>query len=181
ALLPGLATLPNANPGAWFMWGHSMGAEVTLRALLATDRVRGASLWSTVGGDVWEQAYGASRRDAARKDDVDDDLVRDKPPLQALKREVAAFGPGFSTEAREPLAHLAHLRTPLVLQHAVGDTSTPHRGSVRLASELARRGMPYRFHSVAGDEHFFQGEAFQRAVERDLKFFNELMNEHNRR
>ena len=72
ALLAGLEDLPNADPENLFMWGHSMGGEVTLRALLATDRVRGASLWSTVGGDIWDQAFYYSR--------YEDDLAPDSWP-----------------------------------------------------------------------------------------------------
>lgn len=172
ALLPGLDALARANRQQVFMWGHSMGGEVTLRALLATDRIRGASLWSTVSGDVWEQAYHASRRQAQADDDGS---ARPKPRLDALRREVSAWGPEFRTEAREPLAHLHHLRTPVLLQHAVGDASAPHAWSMRLAGELARRGLPYRFHSVAGDDHFFQGETFRQAVDRDVRFFRALM------
>lgn len=172
ALLPGLASLHQSNPRQLFMWGHSMGGEVTLRALLATDRVRGASLWSTVGGDLWERAYYYARFERLTSDDDD---TQPKPPLDTLKRHIAAFGPGFDVAALEPLYHLQHLRTPLLLQHAVGDVSAPHRWSMRLAGELARRGRPYRFHSYAGDEHFFSGEAFRLAVERDVRFFRSLM------
>jgi dienelactone hydrolase len=60
-LLAGLGSLDNADHDSIFMWGHSMGGEVTLRSLLATNRIKGASMWSSVGGDIWDQSYYYSR------------------------------------------------------------------------------------------------------------------------
>lgn len=46
ALLPGLDSLEHADLRHVFAWGHSMGVDVTLRALLSSRRFRGAALWS---------------------------------------------------------------------------------------------------------------------------------------
>jgi alpha-beta hydrolase superfamily lysophospholipase len=50
ALMSGLAALPQADLRRVFLWGHSMGGEITLNAALAVAGVRGASLWSTSAG-----------------------------------------------------------------------------------------------------------------------------------
>jgi dienelactone hydrolase len=43
-----LESLPGADTREVFMWGHSMGGSITLRALMALgDEVRGASIWSS--------------------------------------------------------------------------------------------------------------------------------------
>jgi dipeptidyl aminopeptidase/acylaminoacyl peptidase len=45
-------SLPRASRVNRFMWGHSMGGAVTLRALLALkNRVKGASIWSSTTTD----------------------------------------------------------------------------------------------------------------------------------
>jgi dienelactone hydrolase len=45
-----IPSLPNADPGRIYLWGHSMGGHVTLRAALALgDLVRAASIWSSGG------------------------------------------------------------------------------------------------------------------------------------
>jgi dienelactone hydrolase len=47
------ATLPEANPARMYMWGHSMGSGVTLRAALALgDELTGVSVWSTRANDM---------------------------------------------------------------------------------------------------------------------------------
>ena len=43
-----LDVTPQADPNRIGMWGHSMGGEVTLRALLVSDRIRAAAIWSSV-------------------------------------------------------------------------------------------------------------------------------------
>jgi dienelactone hydrolase len=51
AAFAALESLPHADVARAFMWGHSMGGNMTLRALLALgDRVRGASIWSASSG-----------------------------------------------------------------------------------------------------------------------------------
>lgn len=172
ALLPGLKDLPNANLQQLFMWGHSMGGEVTLRALLATDAVRGASLWSTVGGDIWEQAYYYAR---SPKPLADDAHTLAKPSVDQLLADIRQHGATYDWSAREPLRQIERLRTPLMLQHALGDKSALHLWSMRIAGELYRHALPFAFHTVAGDEHFFSDEHFHRAVERDVQFFRSLM------
>lgn len=172
ALLGALQGLPHADANQLFMWGHSMGGEVTLRALLATDRVRAASLWSTVGGDLWEQAYHYSRYQDWK---AFDSSATPKEPMDRLRRDLAEMGPGFELATTEPLHHLQRLRTPLVLQHAIDDGGADYRWSARLAQELYRLGKPYGLHSLPGADHFFQGAALQAAVARDVAFFRSRM------
>ena len=171
-LLAGLSTLPLADPGKVFMWGHSMGGEVTLRTLLATDRVRGASMWSSVGGEIWDQAYYYSRYE---NPDAFDSSETPKPVVERLRGRLAAFDGGFDYRDSEPLLHLEHLQTPIVIQHSVGDRGAAYKWSQRLAKELYLSGKQYAFYSYPGSDHLFNDEDMQLAVERDAAFFNALM------
>ena len=172
ALVNALSGLRHANLDSVFLWGHSLGGEVTLRALLATDRVRGASLWSTVGGDIWEQAYHYSRykdREAVDGSDVP------KPPIDRLMQDIAALGHAV---------RLAGARATALPAPAADAHHPPSRDrrrgrkyewSERLAAQLHVAGLRYVFHSYAGNEHFFQGQAQQLAADRDVAFFRSLM------
>lgn len=172
ALLAGVPSLEGVDPNALFMWGHSLGAEVTLRAVLATGVIKGASLWSTVGGDIWEQAYYYSRyRD--RKSIDGSDVA--KSAIATLKQDIAGLGEPYDWAAREPWQHLRHLRTPLILHHAVGDEGAPYGWSERLAKELYVTGHAYVFHSYPGTDHLLQGKSQQQAADRDVQFFRSLM------
>lgn len=167
-LMHGVAALPQANPSLVFVWGHSMGGEVTLRTLLAWPEVRAASLWSTTGGDAWEQADYYDRKASPLSLDSSS---TPKPGLDRLQRALAAFGPGDRQQDREPLSHLHRLKTPLILHHALEDASTDHRWSVRLARDLYLRGLTYEFHSYRGNDHFFAEPQRTQAVQRDIAFF----------
>lgn len=168
-LLHGLAALPQADASRVFVWGHSMGGEVALRTVLAWPEVRAASLWSTTGGDAWEQAHHYDRMSSPL---AQDSLSNPKPGLDRLRRALSDFGAGFRPEAREPLMHLGRLKTPLILHHALEDASTDHRWSARLARELYLRGQRYEFHTYRGSDHFFAEPQRSEAVERDIAFFH---------
>lgn len=58
ALMSGLASVEHADLGNVFMWSHSMGGAVTMRVLLATDRVKAASFWSTMPLDDLSSKLG---------------------------------------------------------------------------------------------------------------------------
>ena len=172
ALLSGLEDIEEADTRNVFMWGHSLGAEVSLRALLATERVRGATLWSGVGGEIWDQAYYYQRyEDRLAYDGSDTDNRR----IEELRQHIAALDEPYDWTTREPLRYLNHLQAPIVIHHAVGDAGAPYHWSERLAKELYLLGHPYRFYSYPGTDHFFQGESLTQAVQRDVRYFRSLI------
>ncbi len=169
-LLAGLDTLAQANLEDVFMWGHSMGGEVTLRALVATDRVKAASMWSSVGGDIWDQSYHYSRyEDPAAL--AFDSSETPKPVIERLRGKIEALDGEFDYRDSEPLMHLDHLNTPIIIQHATGDRSAPYKWSERLARELYMRGKTYEFWTYPGDNHLFQAATLEQAADRDARFF----------
>lgn len=171
-LVAGLHSLPDIDLDNVFMWGHSMGGEVTLRSLLATDKIRGASLWSSVGGDIWDQAYYYSRYEDPTAFDSSE---KPKAVVERLRGRIAALNEDFDYRDSEPLLHLDYLLTPLIIQHAVGDRGAAYNWSERLAKELYLRGKEYEFFGYAGDDHLFTGETIELAVKRDVAFFRSLM------
>ena len=174
ALLSGLEDIEEADVGNVFMWGHSLGAEVSLRALLATDAVRGAALWSGVGAEIWDQAYYYERyEDPLAYDGSDVENQR----IEKLRRDIAGLDEPYDWRTREPLRYLNYLQAPIVIHHAVGDTGAPYHWSERLARELYLLGHTYRFYSYPGTDHFFQDAALREAVQRDAEYFRSLIRE----
>ena len=171
-LLAALDGLADADLENLFMWGHSMGGEVTLRSLLATDRIKGASMWSSVGGDIWDQSYFYSRYSDPNEFDSSE---TPKSVIERLRGRIAALDEEFDYRGSEPLLHLDHLQTPIIIQHSVEDSGAAYKWSEHLAKELYMQGHSYEFHSYPGGDHLFQGEAMEQAAERDLQFFRRLM------
>ena len=172
ALLACIDDLDQADTDNIFMWGHSLGAEVTLRALLGSVVVRGASLWSMVGGTVWEQAYYYSRQ-AERLQGPDSNTLANEH-MDTLREEITALNGDYDWQSTEPLLHLDYLHTPLIIHHAVEDAGASYNWSARLAGELYRKSKPYRFYSYAGADHLFTGKYRQEAVAKDVEFFRSL-------
>lgn len=171
-LLAGLDDIDGIDRDAVFMWGHSMGGEVTLRSLLATDRVKGASMWSSVGGDIWDQSYYYSRYDNQTAPDSSD---IDKYVITRLRGRIEALDDEFDTESVEPYRYLDDLRTPIIIHHSAGDRGAAYKWSERLAKELYMLDKAYEFWSYEGKDHLFAGEMLELAVARDVAFFNALL------
>ncbi len=168
-LVGALGDIPEANTDQIYMWGHSMGGEVTLRTLLVTTRVRAAAMWSSVGGDIWDQSYYYSRYlDPMARDGSD----VEKHVVPRLRGRIAELDGDFDSELVEPYNYLDDLATPIIIQHAVGDTGAAYKWSERLAKELYVRGKIYEFWSFDGNDHLFSGEDMEIAVHRDVAFFN---------
>ena len=165
-LLAGLGDIAGINRDQVYMWGHSMGVDVSLRTLLATDSIRAAALWSGVGGSLWDQAYNYSRYQAPASPDSSE---TEKPVVTRLKQDIAALDSDFSPD--NPNDHIDQLATPLIIQHAVGDKSAAWRWSEALARELYLNGITYEFWSFAGDDHLFTGDHIELAADRDAAFF----------
>lgn len=171
-LLAGFDSLDEADQDNIFMWGHSMGGEVTLRSLLSTDRIKGASMWSSVGGDIWDQSYYYSRYSDPTAFDSSE---TPKSVVERLRRRIAALDDDFDYRDSEPLLHLDKLNTPIIIQHSVGDRGAAYKWSEQLAKELYMRRKKYEFHSYPGTDHLFQGEMMELAAQRDIAFFRPLM------
>ncbi len=172
ALLSALPGLDDADLTNVFMWGHSLGGEVSLRSLLATNAIRGASLWSPVGGSLWEQAYHYTSYYS--DDDTDG---QEKPPslMNELSNDIEELGFSYDPDSSEPGAFLHLLKTPIIVHHAKGDGEVPYIWSELLATKLELQGKDYAFYSYDSDHHLFRGEVRSLAVSRDVAFFRSLM------
>ena len=91
--------------------------------------------------------------------------------LAALGDAVAAASIWSTMQADLAGQGLDAVTTPLLLQHARGDLTTPVAGSERLQAALAERGAQVALQLYPSDEHLFSGEDFAAAVARDLAWF----------
>jgi dipeptidyl aminopeptidase/acylaminoacyl peptidase len=167
-LIAGLHDIEGINHDALFMMGHSMGGEVTLRTLLATDKVKAASMWSSVGGDIWDQSFYYSRYSEPAAPDSSE---TDKYVVTRLRGRIAELDGDFDYDSVEPHLHIEHLQTPVIIQHSVADRGAAYKWSEKLAKELYVRGKRYEFWSVPGDKHLFSPEDMETATDRDVAFF----------
>ncbi|MEX0706675.1 MAG: alpha/beta fold hydrolase [Woeseia sp.] len=167
-LLAGLPAVDGLDADRVFVLGHSMGGDVTLRTLLATGNVTAASLWSSVGGDVWNQAYYYSRYDDPPGPDGS---AIETSVIERLRAQLSDLDGEFDTDSIDSYRFLGRLQAPVIIHHAVGDRSAAYEWSKRLAGQLAARGKRYEFWSYDSEDHLFKGCDLSLAVERDVKWF----------
>jgi len=170
-LLAGLPDIEGINPDELFMWGHSMGGEITLRTLLASQQIKAASMWSSVGGDIWDQSYYYSRFSDPTAPDSSETR---KSVVTELRRNIADLDSPFDSDLVEPYLYLADLNTPIIIHHAVADSEVAYKWSQQLAKELFVLGKTYEFWSVPGDAHLFDDKQMEVAADRDVAFFQSV-------
>jgi dipeptidyl aminopeptidase/acylaminoacyl peptidase len=160
----------NADPNRIGMWGHSMGGNITLRALVIDPRIKVAVIWAGVNAtykdlmENWHPTGGESVSSSFR----------------GTGREsfVATFGtpeqnPGF-WDSISPMAYLADITAPIQLHQGTADTEVPLQFSQTLANDLRAAGKPVELYTYAGADHNI-AQGFTLAMARSVAFFNRYL------
>lgn len=144
---------PRVNARRLGLWGHSMGGQLSLRAMLVDPDLKAASLWAGVVAsyDVlatdWNPPGGA------------------QTPLDDLSRRYLRL--------LSPNASLRDLRgRPLQLHHGTADKDVPYSFQVALAGDLRAAGQPFTAFKYEGDDHNLSRN-LGLALRRSVQFFKD--------
>lgn len=145
---------PRVNRARMGLWGHSMGGQLSLRAMLVDPDLKAASLWAGVvaGYDVlatdWNRAPGEER-----------------PGLDPLNRRYL--------RALSPNTYLEDLGgRPLQLHHGTADEDVPYSFQQDLAADLRAAGQGVEAYRYEGDNHNLSRN-LGLALRRSVAFFQE--------
>ncbi|RTR26139.1 peptidase [Deinococcus radiophilus] len=133
------------------LWGHSMGGQLSLRAMLVDRELRAASLWAGVVADyaVLQTEWNSPGRRQL------DDLNR-----QYLRQ-------------LSPNAYLDELNgRPLQLHHGTADEDVPYSFQVYLAEDLRAAGQAVEAYKYEGDDHNLS-QNLELALRRSVEFFQQ--------
>src|ERR1700694_3176501 len=165
-----LQRYPAADPNRIGMWGHSMGGNITLRALVIDPRIKVAVIgagvnatyknllenWHPVGGEPVAPSFGGGHRQGY--------LAQFGTPEQ---------NPGF-WDSISPMAYLADITAPIQLHHGTGDTEVPLQFSQTLANDLQAAGKPVELYTYAGADHNIS-QGFTLAMARSVAYFDRYL------
>jgi dipeptidyl aminopeptidase/acylaminoacyl peptidase len=165
-----LQRYPAADPNRIGMWGHSMGGNITLRALVIDPRIKVAVIWAgvnatykdllenwhPVGGEPVAPSFGGGHRQGY--------LAQFGTPEQ---------NPGF-WDSISPMAYLADITAPIQLHHGTADTEVPLQFSQTLANDLQAAGKPVEFYTYAGADHNIS-QGFTVAMARSVAYFDRYL------
>lgn len=140
------------NPARLGVWGHSMGGQLSLRAMLVDPQLKAASLWAGVVAsyDVLATDWRPPGREPG-------------PVLDDLNRRYL--------RALSPNAALKELRgRPIQLHHGTADQEVPYSFQVDLARDLRAAGQPVQAYRYEGDNHNLSRN-LSLALRRSVAFF----------
>ena len=169
-LVSALGDFENADLNKIYYMGHSMGGDVGLKVLLASNEFKAASLWAPVVATTPVQALYYGNLFDEISPVVDSEKM--DTYMEKINSVYASLPTRINTEAVDPVLHLESLSTPLIIHHARGDTSVPFSWSESLIVKLHDLDKEFEFYAYDSDMHLFNEENRKIAVERDINFFN---------
>ena len=174
-VLNGLAavkTLPDADPERIGMWGHSMGGNITLRAMVISDEIDAGVIWGGVVASYPDLFERWRRRDG-------DGPTSTPNPTRTRGRWRLSMIDTYGTPEENPAfwasissnSYVADLSGPLQLHHATTDASVPVEFSEILYEQVQEAGRPVELYLYEGDNHNIFAN-FWTAMGRSIEFFD---------
>ena len=162
SLLAAVPSVPEADAGRIFAYGHSMGGDVTLRVLEATSAIRAATLWAPVSAPFPESVLYYARR-------------RGGDEARAQLARIESLFAGSDYPRLSALDNVGLIRVPLLLHHGTSDEDVPYAWSLTLAQRLEAAGVTFNFLTYQGENHNLSRRSFTTVLSRDVAFFRAHM------
>lgn len=162
-------TYADADPNRIGMWGHSMGGNIALRAMVVSDEIKAGVIW---GGVVvsypdmvehWFPSFGQATPDPNSRRGR---WFTEWNDLYGDFEENPAFWASISANS-----YLEDLSGPLQLHHGTEDDSVPHKLSEILYEDGTALGLPIELYLYEGDNHNIS-KNFWTAMQRTVEFFD---------
>ncbi len=156
------------------MWGHSMGGNITLRAIEVLPDIKAAVIWGGVVGSYddlmnnWLRRvpFVPSSRQLALRNSGRSNLVN----LYGVPKD----NPNFWNKI-DPTYHVDLITAPVQLHHGEADEEVPLAFSKNLDEMLMQAGKTVELFTYPGADHNISGNSFGVAIGRSLEFFNKYL------
>jgi fermentation-respiration switch protein FrsA (DUF1100 family) len=169
-------TYPDADPNRIGMWGHSMGGQITLRAMVVSPDIKAGVIWGGVVASYPDLIQNWHRGPEGAP-------TRTPNPEFASRGRwrnslIATYGtfdenPVFWASI-SPNSYLTDLSGPIQLHHGTADEEVPVDFSQNLFIELQQAGIATQLFLYPGDNHNISAN-FDAAMQRSIQFFDEVV------
>jgi fermentation-respiration switch protein FrsA (DUF1100 family) len=170
----------DADPNRIGMWGHSMGGQVTLRAMVTTKSIKAGVIWSGVVGSYPNLINNWHRRSTGTPAAPDTAGGFPFPGSGRRWRQDLIEQYGTPEENPEfwaslsPNSYVSDLSGPLQLHHDIADGEVPVQFSQELYDEVKQTGKSVEFYTYPGNDHNL-AQSFTRAMQRTIAFFDKYV------
>lgn len=158
-LMAGIDQIEKANENKIYLFGHSMGGDISLRILEVSDKISAASLWAPAVHTFPEGFLYFARRNPTPSD-----------RMERYQRELEELFPEEIYDQVDPLLHLDRVKVPIIIQHATTDESVPYEWGTTLEKKLLEADKSVRLFTYPNDNHDLAGN-WSTALNRDIEFF----------
>ena len=150
-LISSVKSLEKADPNRIGMWGHSMGGEVSMRAIEATDKVKAVALWAPTSANAAENHgfYGGGRN--------------------------APSSPSPETNGISPVNYLKYVTSPISIHQGLADTEVKPEWSKSLNEVLKKEGKTVEYFEYQGQDHNFRNLGWDLISQRTLEFYDKYL------
>lgn len=146
--------LPNADPEAIGLFGHSMGGGISLRVATVSPDVKAVLVYGSMSGD--ENANFAKIAEWRG----DSNLPELSVPVEAVARI-------------SPIHYLANVQAAVSIHHGEADRTVPPEWSADLYARLTALGKEVEYFTYPDQPHTFVDEGHALLIERAIAFFDQ--------
>lgn len=173
-VLNGMGSLkryPDADPNRIGMWGHSLGGEIVLRAMVISKDIKAGVIWAGTVAPASEQLgmWGGGSGSGPSSPHAVPRGPNDLTQQYGTPEQNPEFWASLS-----PTSYLANLSGPVQLHHGTADEEVPLRFSQTLYDEINKVGKTAEFYTYSGSNHNIS-QGFELAMQRTIAFFDKYV------
>lgn len=159
-----LKKYPDADANRIGMWGHSLGGELTLRAMVVSKDIKAGVIWAGTVAPPSEQLgmWGGGSHTTGG-------------PLSQLTQQYGTpqENPAFWASL-SATSYLGYLLGPVQLHHGEADQEVPLSWSQVLYDQIIQTGKVGEFYTYPGSDHNIS-QGFDLAMQRTIEFFDKYV------
>ncbi len=163
---------PGVNPQKIGMWGHSMGAFLTLRNMVVSKDVKAGVIWAGVVASYPDLIYNWRRGNFTPPPQLSQGARRWRQQLideYGTPEQNPSFWSSISANS-----YLSDISGPLQIHHGTADASVPVEFSQKLEEQMKSAGKETELLIYPGDDHNLSGN-LDAALSRSVEFFDRFL------
>lgn len=163
------------NPSKLFLWGHSMGGNVSMRVRSLEPTVKGTVLWAGVVGSypmIYKEFFNRPRNSEGSPEQR---LRWSSSRLRMIREHGTPSASLSYWKSIDPMTTVADIFTPIQIHHGENDQTVPVTVGKLFAAELADAKVAHELYLYPSEDHNINGPSFGTAMARTIEFFRAQM------
>ncbi|RJQ36903.1 alpha/beta fold hydrolase [Candidatus Microgenomates bacterium] len=170
-LISSASSLKDANKNKIFLWGHSMGGEVTLKVLEIFNKTKNSQIKAAV---VWSPVIDPIRWFSKNNLPNLPEFSANPFPYEKIFKVIGTPEKNpLLWQSLSPLSYLNNIDVPVQINHGTADEMVPYEWSVELYDDLLSLNKKAVLFSYNNDNHNLSGSRDE-ALKNALDFFNQF-------